>query len=146
LASFSFLFGIHRRFCICSLSHTHYFHLLSYLTPFIMITLTNMVFSSKSTLLLLLLSITSLCAALPPFHASSSSTRLSRSGPPPDHDHGDSDHGHGHGGYDGNNTGDVDLSVHPWIPAREVAGSSRSPCPLLNTLANHGFLYVMWSA
>jgi hypothetical protein len=29
---------------------------------------------------------------------------------------------------------------HDWIPAVLVANSSRSPCPMLNTLANHGFL------
>ncbi|KAF2433544.1 Cloroperoxidase [Tothia fuscella] len=30
--------------------------------------------------------------------------------------------------------------VHPWIPASAIKNSSRSPCPLLNTLANHGYL------
>jgi hypothetical protein len=32
------------------------------------------------------------------------------------------------------------LTDHPWIPAALIANSSRSPCPMLNTLANHGFL------
>jgi hypothetical protein len=32
------------------------------------------------------------------------------------------------------------LDDHSWIPAALVANSSRSPCPMLNTLANHGFL------
>lgn len=32
------------------------------------------------------------------------------------------------------------LQGHSWIPASQIANSSRSPCPLLNTLANHGFL------
>lgn len=30
--------------------------------------------------------------------------------------------------------------VQPWIAA--VAGDSRGPCPMMNTLANHGYLYV----
>lgn len=29
---------------------------------------------------------------------------------------------------------------HKWIPAKDIPGSSRSPCPFLNTMANHGFL------
>ncbi|TLD36221.1 U3 small nucleolar RNA-associated protein 22 [Venturia nashicola] len=29
---------------------------------------------------------------------------------------------------------------HKWIPAEHILGSSRSPCPFLNTMANHGFL------
>lgn len=29
---------------------------------------------------------------------------------------------------------------HEWCPPQE--GDSRSPCPALNTLANHGYLYV----
>lgn len=29
---------------------------------------------------------------------------------------------------------------HEWIPAEYIPGSSRSPCPFLNTMANHGFL------
>lgn len=29
---------------------------------------------------------------------------------------------------------------HIWIPAKKIPGSSRSPCPFLNTMANHGFL------
>ncbi|KAF2101137.1 Cloroperoxidase [Rhizodiscina lignyota] len=32
------------------------------------------------------------------------------------------------------------LDNHPWIPAALVTNSSRSPCPMLNTFANHGFL------
>lgn len=32
------------------------------------------------------------------------------------------------------------LDIHPWIPAVLVLNASRSPCPMLNTLANHGFL------
>jgi len=32
------------------------------------------------------------------------------------------------------------LVGHPWIPASQIQNSSRSPCPMLNTLANHGFL------
>lgn len=32
------------------------------------------------------------------------------------------------------------LQGHQWIPASQIANSSRSPCPLLNALANHGFL------
>jgi hypothetical protein len=32
------------------------------------------------------------------------------------------------------------LTNHPWVPAALIANSSRSPCPMLNTLANHGFL------
>jgi len=30
--------------------------------------------------------------------------------------------------------------MHQWIPAFQIPRSSRSPCPMLNTLANHGFL------
>lgn len=29
---------------------------------------------------------------------------------------------------------------HEWIPAEDIPGSSRSPCPFLNTMANHGLL------
>jgi hypothetical protein len=29
---------------------------------------------------------------------------------------------------------------HDWVPSVLVANSSRSPCPMLNTLANHGYL------
>ncbi|KAF2669222.1 Cloroperoxidase [Microthyrium microscopicum] len=29
---------------------------------------------------------------------------------------------------------------HDWLPSALVANSSRSPCPLLNTFSNHGFL------
>jgi len=32
------------------------------------------------------------------------------------------------------------LVGHPWIPASRIKNASRSPCPMLNTLANHGFL------
>lgn len=32
------------------------------------------------------------------------------------------------------------LDGHPWIPAALVTNASRSPCPMLNTLANHGFI------
>ena len=32
------------------------------------------------------------------------------------------------------------VTVQPWIAA--VAGDSRGPCPMMNTLANHGYLYV----
>lgn len=32
------------------------------------------------------------------------------------------------------------LDYHPWVPAALVANSSRSPCPMLNTFANHGFI------
>jgi len=32
------------------------------------------------------------------------------------------------------------LKNHSWIPASSIQGSRRSPCPMLNTLANHGFL------
>jgi hypothetical protein len=38
------------------------------------------------------------------------------------------------------------LEAHPWIPASLVANASRSPCPLLNTLANHGILCVSLSS
>jgi hypothetical protein len=31
---------------------------------------------------------------------------------------------------------------HAWIPASNIEDARRSPCPLLNTLANHGFLFV----
>ena len=41
------------------------------------------------------------------------------------------DHGDHHNG--------IDFANHPWIPAHQIPGSSRSPCPLLNTLSNHGF-------
>lgn len=30
--------------------------------------------------------------------------------------------------------------VHHWIPAALIANASRSPCPMLNTFANHAFL------
>lgn len=33
--------------------------------------------------------------------------------------------------------------VKPWSPAG--SSDSRSPCPMLNTLANHGYLYVYYS-
>lgn len=33
-----------------------------------------------------------------------------------------------------------DFKVQPWIAAS--AGDSRGPCPMMNTLANHGYLYV----
>jgi hypothetical protein len=33
-----------------------------------------------------------------------------------------------------------DFKVQPWIAAG--AGDSRGPCPMMNTLANHGYLYV----
>jgi hypothetical protein len=32
------------------------------------------------------------------------------------------------------------LDGHDWIPADQIDGAVRSPCPMLNTLANHGFL------
>lgn len=32
------------------------------------------------------------------------------------------------------------FTVQPWIAAS--AGDSRGPCPMMNTLANHGYLYV----
>ena len=33
-----------------------------------------------------------------------------------------------------------DFKVQKWIPAGP--GDSRGPCPMMNTLANHGYLYV----
>lgn len=34
-----------------------------------------------------------------------------------------------------------DFEVQPWKAAG--AGDSRGPCPMMNTLANHGYLYVI---
>jgi hypothetical protein len=35
----------------------------------------------------------------------------------------------------------VSASAYPaWIPAALIPGAVRSPCPALNSLANHGFL------
>jgi Peroxidase, family 2 len=41
---------------------------------------------------------------------------------------------------DNDNSFDPILNNHPWIPASQIPSSSRSPCPMLNSLANHGFL------
>jgi hypothetical protein len=47
---------------------------------------------------------------------------------------------HGGPGKDGEDS--FSLDEHPWIPADFIKGASRSPCPFLNTMANHGFLCV----
>lgn len=50
-----------------------------------------------------------------------------------------------HGPYRPHRGGSIDLKTHPWVPP--TANAQRSPCPLLNTLANHGFLFVFpWQA
>ena len=35
---------------------------------------------------------------------------------------------------------DDEFKVQPWVAAGP--GDSRGPCPMMNTLANHGYLYA----
>ena len=65
------------------------------------------------------------CDAVSPFHFPS----FSGSGSTSSFEHASYRHG-----------SDDFLHGYDWVPAALIANASRSPCPMLNTLANHGFL------
>jgi hypothetical protein len=45
-----------------------------------------------------------------------------------------------YGGGNGGGNDDPYSGAHRWIPANQINGASRTSCPYLNTVANHGFL------
>ena len=103
-----------------------------------------MMFLSRAFILSFVLALISTVHGLPPFHGIEH--HAARESFPRDievKDHQDPARPKGYrgfGGIKGINNGGINLATNPWIPADRIPNSSRSPCPMLNTLANHGFL------